>query len=189
MKKNLAISALVIASVLAFAGCSKNVEENVDVNAEETVEAVEATENTEAVVEETEAVAEEVAESTEATENVEATEAAATLEEYFAAHEDELAALTQMAEANEGLDIAVVENTINYTYTIEVAEDAKEATVAAITEQFNTESTVNATVSSVKMTESGAGIEGVNFVYTYVNADGEELCHFTFNNEGLVVEE
>ncbi len=195
MKKNIVISALVLASVLAFTGCSKDAQEAVETAVEET--AVEATEAVEAEVAEVaeevkeEAAAEETAtESTEAVaENTESTETAATLEAYFAANESDYQDLKSAAEATEGLTIDVAQNTIYYYYTVDVTEETREAFIAGATEAMAGEDAVNNTITAVHMTEVGSGVNGVNFVYVYVDVEGNELVSFTFNSEGLVVEE
>ena len=201
MKKNIKLAALVLASVLVLAGCAKtesvdsaSEETSVETSTEASVEDVEASvEDVEASIEEVvEEVVEEEKEVASVVESVEENNeekvAAATLEEYFANNATEWEAVKAAEASTEGLSIEVKGNVCIYTYKVPVALDETTAPLATagLEEEMSNETTVAGMVQIVKLTEEGAGIDGVTLKVVYIDQNDTEIYTCEFNNQGLV---
>ena len=194
MKKSVKMTALVLAAMLVLAGCGKtetvesvstetSVEASVETSTEVSTEASVET-STETSVEASVETSTET--STEASTEVVAEEGM-TLEEYVAAHPEEVA---DFDTEEEGLSFEIKGNTAYFSYNVPVTVD--DSTKALYKESLDQAMAptdgVSTMAEAVKELEEGCGIEGILFVMSYVDEAGTVIATYTFNNEGLVEE-
>ena len=101
----------------------------------------------------------------------------ATLEEYISNTEEARTTLESMSSSTEGLEVAVEDNTIIYTYTYDNTLDS--SMIESVSEQLektidSSESTFRSMADSL---EEESGIDGITIRVIYLNNDGTELVN------------
>ena len=101
----------------------------------------------------------------------------ATLEEYISNDEEARTTLESMSSSTEGLEVAVEDNTIIYTYTYDNTLDS--SMIESVSEQLektidSSESTFRSMADSL---EEESGIDGITIRVIYRNNDGTELVN------------
>ena len=101
----------------------------------------------------------------------------ATLEEYISYDEEARTTLESMSSSTEGLEVAVEDNTIIYTYTYDNTLDS--SMIESVSEQLektidSSESTFRSMADSL---EEESGIDGITIRVIYLNNDGTELVN------------
>ena len=101
----------------------------------------------------------------------------ATLEEYISNYEEARTTLESMSSSTEGLEVAVEDNTIIYTYTYDNTLDS--SMIESVSEQLektidSSESTFRSMADSL---EEESGIDGITIRVIYLNNDGTELVN------------
>ena len=100
-----------------------------------------------------------------------------TLEEYISNDEEAMTTLESVSSSTEGLEVAVEDNTIIYTYTYDNTLDS--SMIESVSEQLektidSSESTFRSMADSL---EEESGIDGITIRVIYLNNDGTELVN------------